>query len=74
MTGHSDKIVAVTSNIYEMTTLTEPWEESNLEQQIFMTGNDKCINTNGIEENCEGVVTDHKLQMTNLLRALTLLA
>ncbi|KAA6378058.1 MAG: hypothetical protein EZS28_026415, partial [Streblomastix strix] len=74
MVGHSDSISAVTSNIYEMTTLTQPWEENNLESQIFMTGNARCNDTNGVEVDCEGVVIDHQLQVTNLLRALTLLA
>ncbi|KAA6369863.1 MAG: hypothetical protein EZS28_034610, partial [Streblomastix strix] len=74
MIGHSDSIVSVTSNIYEMTTLTQPWEENNLESQIFMTGNSRCNDTNGVEVDCEGVVIDHQLQVTNLLRALTLLA
>ncbi|KAA6385767.1 MAG: hypothetical protein EZS28_018705, partial [Streblomastix strix] len=71
---NADSIVQITSNIYEMTTITLPWEESSLEAYIFQTGDTECINTNGQIDQCKGDINAIHADTTSLIQALTQLA
>ncbi|KAA6385116.1 MAG: hypothetical protein EZS28_019358 [Streblomastix strix] len=71
---NADLIVSITSNIYEMTTLTLPWEEQSLEAYLFQTGDTQCINTIGEMDQCEGDINAIHADTTSLIQALTQLA
>ncbi|KAA6363510.1 MAG: hypothetical protein EZS28_040963, partial [Streblomastix strix] len=71
---NAEQIVIITSSIYDLASLTDPWEEYSVEIQIFQTGTAQCNDTNGDLIMCEGKVIENQASHTNLLRSLTELA
>ncbi|KAA6375219.1 MAG: hypothetical protein EZS28_029254, partial [Streblomastix strix] len=64
----SADIVKVISQIYDMTSLTDPWEEKSMETYIFETGNAECERVDNTFGECEGMILRHQDSTNNLIR------
>ncbi|KAA6381906.1 MAG: hypothetical protein EZS28_022567, partial [Streblomastix strix] len=63
----STDIVKVISQIYDMTSLTDPWEENSMETYIFETGNAQCERVDNTFGECEGMILRHQEATNNLI-------
>ncbi|KAA6380393.1 MAG: hypothetical protein EZS28_024080, partial [Streblomastix strix] len=63
----SADIIKVISQLYDMTSLTDPWEENSMEAYIFETGDGICTRIDGVEGQCEGFITRHQEATNNLI-------
>ncbi|KAA6372102.1 MAG: hypothetical protein EZS28_032371, partial [Streblomastix strix] len=63
----SADIIKVISQLYDMTSLTGPWEENSMEAYIFETGDGICTRIDGVEGQCEGFITRHQEATNNLI-------